>query len=138
MKIYKLIEYIYIYFLRINTCIIRYVLHAPIQCQVLLWLDSKTVAPRQPIAVDFETPQYKRYEVNLGLPEMPQLIVRTEKRGDAMVIEVREKPGTGPAKPLEAAEKLKTQRVEPDTVRHPNRASCVKLAHLYTHIYIYI
>lgn len=69
---------------------------ALLQCQVLLWIDSKTVAPKSPIALDLETPQYKRYEVNLGLPDMPQIIVRTEKRGDAMIIEVRPKPGTGP------------------------------------------
>ncbi|KAL8430742.1 hypothetical protein ACSSS7_005739 [Eimeria intestinalis] len=62
---------------------------------VLLWLDSKTVAPRSPILLDLETPQYKRYEVDLGLKGMPQIIVRAEKRGDFMLIDVRSKPGTG-------------------------------------------
>lgn len=66
-----------------------------LQCHVLLWLDGKTVAPKRPIVLDMETPQYKRYEVNLGLKDMPQIVVRTEKRGDAMVVEVRPKPGTG-------------------------------------------
>ncbi|XP_026191492.1 uncharacterized protein LOC34619192 [Cyclospora cayetanensis] len=61
-------------------------------CQVLLWIDSKTVAPKSPIVLDLETPQYKRYEVNLGLRGMPQIIVRTEKRGDAMIIEALESP----------------------------------------------
>lgn len=85
-----------------------------LQCQVLLWIDSKTVAPRSPILLDLETPQYKRYEVNLGLPDMPQIIVRTEKRGDAMIIEVRPKPGTGPERAMLPSSK--SQGVEPEVV----------------------
>ncbi|CDI73730.1 Vacuolar protein sorting-associated protein 13 family protein, related [Eimeria praecox] len=92
-------------------------------CQVLLWIDSKTVAPKSPIALDLETPQYKRYEVNLGLPNMPQIIVRTEKRGDAMIIEVRPKPGTGPERPLAVLPSPKSQGTEPDTaVESPLRS----------------
>ncbi|PFH31994.1 hypothetical protein BESB_019350 [Besnoitia besnoiti] len=64
-------------------------------CQVLLWIDSRTVAPKKPIALDLRIPQHKRYEVSLGLRNMPRIIVRTEKRGDCVVIEVRSKPGTG-------------------------------------------
>ncbi|KEP60384.1 UNVERIFIED_CONTAM: hypothetical protein HHA_291180 [Hammondia hammondi] len=64
-------------------------------CQVLLWIDSRTVAPKKPIALDLRVPQHKRYEVSLGLRNMPRIIVRTEKRGDCVVIEVRSKPGTG-------------------------------------------
>ncbi|CBZ51235.1 hypothetical protein NCLIV_043020 [Neospora caninum Liverpool] len=64
-------------------------------CQVLLWIDSRTVAPKKPIALDLRVPQHKRYEVSLGLRNMPRIIVRTEKRGDCVVIEIRSKPGTG-------------------------------------------
>lgn len=74
------------------------------------------MAPKSPIALDLETPQYKRYEVNLGLPDMPQIIVRTEKRGDAMIIEVRPKPGTGPERALAVLPSPKSQGTEPEMV----------------------
>lgn len=61
------------------------------QCQVLLWLDSKTVAPRKPILFDMANPQYKRYEVSLGLPGVPDIIVASGKRGDDTLITVQSK-----------------------------------------------
>lgn len=73
---------------------------AMMQCQVLLWLDSKTVAPRKPILFDMANPQHKRYEVSLGIPGMPDIIVSSEKQGDSTVIDVRSKEGTGLAKRL--------------------------------------
>ena len=98
-----------------------------LQCQVLLWLDSKTVAPRRPFLFDMAHPQHKRYEVLLGMPDVGDIVVTSEKFGDDTIIAVLPKDAKMTKELLPATQQPPAQSTPADVVRGANALLLLRL-----------